>query len=84
VLRSYRQVFRIRGLALPLLASFAGSLPIGMLNLSVLLLVRLHGQSHTTSGLVAGAVNLGAGVGLIVEGGWIDRRAHRAFSLQQA
>ena len=73
MLRSYRQVFRIRGLALPLLASFAGSLPIGMLNLSVLLLVRLHGQSLTTSGLVAGAVNLGAGAGLVVQGAWIDR-----------
>jgi MFS family permease len=74
VLRSYRQVFRIRGLSLPLLASFAGSLPIGMLNLSVLLLVRLHGQSFSAAGVIAGALNLGSGAGLVVQGAWIDRR----------
>jgi MFS family permease len=74
VLRSYRQVFRIRGLSLPLLASFAGSLPIGMLNLSVLLLIRLHGQSFGAAGVVAGALNLGSGAGLVAQGTWIDRR----------
>jgi MFS family permease len=74
VLLSYRRVFRIRGLSLPLLASFAGSLPIGMLNLSVLLLVRLHGQSFGAAGLIAGALNLGSGAGLVAQGGWIDRR----------
>ena len=45
MLLSYRQVLRIKGLLPPLLASFAGSLPIGMLSLGVLLLARLHGQS---------------------------------------
>jgi MFS family permease len=74
VLLSYRQVFRIRGLSLPLLASFAGSLPIGMLSLSVLLLVRLHGQSFGAAGMVAGALNLGSGAGLVAQGAWIDRR----------
>jgi MFS family permease len=74
VLRSYRQVFRIRGLSLPLLASFAGSLPIGMLSLSVLLLVRLHGQSIGAAALAAGALNLGSGAGLVAQGAWIDRR----------
>jgi MFS family permease len=74
VLLPYRQVFRIRGLSLPLLASFAGSLPIGMLNLSVLLLVRLHGQSFGAAGIVAGALNLGSGAGLVAQGAWIDRR----------
>ena len=74
MLRSYRQVFGIRGLSLPLLASFAGSLPIGMLNLSVLLLVRLHGQSFSAAGAIVGALNLGSGAGLVVQGAWIDRR----------
>jgi MFS family permease len=74
MLRSYLQVFRIRGLSVPLLTSFAGSLPIGMLNLSVLLLVRLHGQSFGAAGIVAGALNLGSGAGLVAQGAWIDRR----------
>lgn len=74
MLPSYRQVFRIRGLSLPLLASFAGSLPIGMLNLSVLLLIRLHGHSFGAAGIVAGALNLGSGAGLVAQAAWIDRR----------
>jgi MFS family permease len=74
VLRLYRQVFRIRGLSLPLLASFAGALPIGMLSLSVLLLVRLHGHSFGAAGLVAAALNLGSAAGLVIQGAWIDRR----------
>jgi MFS family permease len=74
MLLSYRQVFRIPGLLPPLLASFAGSLPIGMLGLSVLLLVRLHGQSFGTAGIIAGALNLGSGAGLVAQGAWIDRR----------
>jgi MFS family permease len=74
VLPSYRQVFRIRGLSLPLLASFAGSLPISMLNLSVLLLVRLHSHSFTAAGIVAGALDLGSGAGLVAQAAWIDRR----------
>lgn len=74
MLRAYLQVFRIRGLSVPLLTSFAGSLPIGMLNLSVLLLVRLHGQSFGAAGIVAGALNLGSGAGLVAQGAWIDRR----------
>jgi MFS family permease len=77
MLRAYLQVFRIRGLSVPLLTSFAGSLPIGMLNLSVLLLVRLHGQSFGAAGIVAGALNLGSGAGLVAEGAWIDRRGRR-------
>lgn len=74
MLLPYRQVFRVRGLSLPLLASFAGSLPIGMLSLSVLLIVRLHGESFSTAGLVAGALNVGSAAGLVVQGRCIDRR----------
>jgi MFS family permease len=74
VLRPYRQVFGVRGLSLPLLASFAGSLPIGMLSLSVLLFVRLHRQSLGAAGLAAGALNLGSGAGLVAQGAWMDRR----------
>ena len=61
MLLSYRQVLRIKGLLPPLLASFAGSLPIGMLSLGALLLVRLHGQSFGAAGIIAGALNLGSG-----------------------
>lgn len=74
MLPSYRQVFRIHGLSLPLLASFAGSVPIAMLNLSVLLLVRLHGQSFGAAGIIVGALNLGSGAGVVAQGAWIDRR----------
>jgi hypothetical protein len=49
-------------------------LPIGMLNLSVLLLVRLHGRSFGVADMVAGALNLGSGAGLVALGAWIDRR----------
>jgi len=74
VLSSYRQVLRIPGLLPPLLASFAGSLPISMLGLSVLLLVRLHGQSFGAAGMIAGALSLGSGAGLVAQGAWMDRR----------
>jgi len=74
VLSSYRQVLRIPGLLPPLLASLAGSLPIGMLGLSVLLLVRLHGQSFGAAGMIAGALSLGSGAGLVAQGAWMDRR----------
>lgn len=77
MLPSYRQVFRIRGLSLPLLASFAGSLPIGMLNLSVLLLIRLHGHSFGAAGIVAGALNLGSSAGLVAQAAWIVTVAGR-------
>jgi hypothetical protein len=70
----YRQVFRTRGLPVPLLASFAGALPIGMLNLSVLLFVRLYGQSFAAADIVAGALSLGSGAGVIAQGACIDRR----------
>ena len=74
MLSSYRQVLRIPGLLPPLLASFAGSLPISMLGLSVLLLVRLHGQSFGAAGMIAGALSLGSGAGLVAQGAWMDRR----------
>ena len=74
MLSSYRQVLRIPGLLPPLLASLAGSLPIGMLGLSVLLLVRLHGQSFGAAGMIAGALSLGSGAGLVAQGAWMDRR----------
>ena len=74
MLSSYRQVLRIPGLLPPLLASLAGSLPISMLGLSVLLLVRLHGQSFGAAGMIAGALSLGSGAGLVAQGAWMDRR----------
>jgi MFS family permease len=74
VLRPYRQVLRTHGLPVPLLASFAGALPIGMLSLGVLLFVRLHGQSFAAAGIVAGCLSIGSGAGVVAQGAGIDRR----------
>jgi len=53
VLRSYRQVFRIRGLSLRC-CQLRRSLPIGMPHLSVLLLARLTPVVRA-AGMIAGA-----------------------------
>ncbi|WP_460523864.1 MFS transporter [Flindersiella endophytica] len=66
------------GLALPLLTSFLGSLPIGMLNLGILLLLQSTTGSFTRAGAVVAAFSVGNGVGLLVQGRLIDRRGQSA------
>ncbi len=70
----YIRVLSSPRVALPLLASLAGALPIGMLSLGVLLLVRDASGSLTEAGAAAGALTLGNAVGAIVQGQLIDRR----------
>lgn len=73
MLRPYLHLLRTPGLAVPLLASVLGALPIGMLELSVLLLVRLETGSFAEAGAMAGAIGVGNALGIIVQGALIDR-----------
>ena len=74
MLRPYVVVLCQPGVAVPLLASFLGSLLIGMLELSVLLLVRLRTGSFVEGGLITAVFGLGNAVGIVVQGSLIDRR----------
>ena len=71
--RPFVRVVRTPGVALPVVASFLGALPIGMLGLGVLLLVHSTTGSFATAGLVAGAFSIGNAVGLVTQGHCIDR-----------
>lgn len=73
-MRPYARALRTPGALLPLLASFVGSLLIGMLSLGVLLLVRLETGSFTQAGIVSGALGMGNAIGVAIQGGLIDRR----------
>jgi MFS family permease len=73
VFRPYVCVVRASGAPLPLLASFLGSLPIGMLTLGVLLLVQSTTGSFSSAGLASGALTAGNACGLLVQGRLIDR-----------
>lgn len=72
--RPYFIVLRTPGLAIPLLTTFLGSLPIGMLNLGILLLIQSTTGSFARAGAVVGAFSVGNGIGLLVQGRLIDRR----------
>lgn len=67
------RVVRTPGVALPVVASFLGALPIGMLGIGVLLLVHSTTGSFAVAGLVAGAFSIGNAVGLVMQGHFIDR-----------
>jgi MFS family permease len=84
LLRPYVVVLRQPGVAVPLLASFLGSLLIGMLELSVLLLVRLKTGSFVEGGLVTAVLGLGNAVGIVVQGSLIDRRGQTAVLVPAA
>ncbi|HEX4213860.1 MAG TPA: MFS transporter, partial [Candidatus Dormibacteraeota bacterium] len=69
----YVRLLRIPGVPRLLLATFAGALPIGILDLAVLLLVRAATGSLGEAGEVAGALAAGNAVGITVQGRLIDR-----------
>ena len=71
--RPFVAVLAVREARWPLLASFLGALPIGMLSLSVLLLVQTETGSPGAAGAVAAAVAVGNAVGLTVQGALLDR-----------
>jgi MFS family permease len=84
LLRPYVVVLRQPGVAAPLLASFLGSLLIGMLELSVLLLARLKTGSFVEGGLVTAVLGLGNAIGIVVQGSLIDRRGQTAVLVPAA
>jgi MFS family permease len=69
----YIRLLRIPGVPRLLLATFAGALPLGMLNLAILLLVRAATGSLGEAGLMAGALTAGNAVGITVQGRLLDR-----------
>jgi MFS family permease len=84
LLRPYVVVLRQPGVAAPLLASFLGSLLIGMLELSVLLMVRLETGSFVEGGLVTAVLGFGNAVGIVVQGSLIDRRGQTSVLVPAA
>jgi MFS family permease len=66
-------VLAVTGVRLPVLASFLGAVPIGMVGLAVLLAVRAATGSLADAGVAAGAVGVGNAIGLVVQGRLISR-----------
>jgi MFS family permease len=84
VFRPYLRVLRIDGAWSPTLAGFLGALPIGMLNLAVLLLVEANTGSFAGAGVATGAFSLGNAIGLVVQGRLIDRHGQTAVLVSTA
>jgi MFS family permease len=84
VFRPYFVVLRTPGLAIPLLTTFLGSLPIGMLNLGILLLLQSTTGSLARAGAVVGAFSVGNGIGLLAQGRLIDRRGQTRVLISTA
>jgi len=74
MLRPYSRVLRTPGILLPFLATFAGSLSIGMLGLAILLFAHARTGSLGVAGVIAGLYSAGNALGLVVQGRFIDRR----------
>lgn len=72
-LSRYLVVLRRPGVGRPAVGAAVASLPIGMLGLAVLLLVAQSGSGFTGAGLVVGALGVGTGIGMVVQGRLIDR-----------
>jgi MFS family permease len=68
-----RAVLGAPGAPALLVARTAGSLPIGMVGLGIVLLLRAHGHSYALAGLVVGAYSLGVATGGPVLGRLVDR-----------
>lgn len=73
VFRPYVRVFRAPGALVGYCATFLGSFPISMLGLSVLLLIRSSSGSMALAGAVSGALAVGNGCGLLLQGRLLDR-----------
>jgi MFS family permease len=73
VFRPFVLVLRTPGAGLPVIASFLGALPIGMLGLGVLLTVRSTTGSFAAAGAASGALSIGNAIGLVPQGQLIDR-----------
>lgn len=71
--RRYRELLALPGARAPLLLSTAGSMPIGMFGLGILLLAHDATASFAQAGRVVGAFSLANAVGAIAQGRLMDR-----------
>src|SRR3954463_2744112 len=69
----YRAVLALPEARWPLVASVAGSMPIGMYGLGILLLVRDTNGSFAVAGRVVGAFGLANALGAVAQGRLMDR-----------
>jgi len=72
--RVYARILRTPGVALIVLATLLGRLPIGVSGLAILLFVREVSGSFAAAGLCTGALALGSAAGAPFQGRLIDRR----------
>ena len=71
--RRYARLLTLPGARAPVLASAAGSLPIGMYGLAILLLARDVTGSYAEAGRVVGAFGLANAFGAVAQGRLMDR-----------
>jgi MFS family permease len=69
----YRALLALPQARAPLVASIAGSMPIGMFGLAILLLVRDTNGSFAVAGRVVGAFGLANAIGAVAQGRLMDR-----------
>jgi len=72
--RVYARILRTPGVAMLVLATLIGRLPIGISGLAILLYVEEVSDSFAAAGLCAGALALGSAAGAPFQGRLIDRR----------
>jgi hypothetical protein len=70
----YAQILRMPGVALVVLATLVGRMPIGISGLAILLYVREVTGSFAAAGASAGALALGSAAGAPFQGRLVDRR----------
>jgi predicted MFS family arabinose efflux permease len=70
----YAQILRTPGVAVIVLATLIGRMPIGISGLAILLYVEEVSGSYAAAGLCAGALALGSAAGAPFQGRLIDRR----------
>jgi MFS family permease len=70
----YARILRTPGVAVIVLATLIGRMPIGISGLAILLFVREVTGSFASAGLCAGALALGSALGAPLQGRLIDRR----------
>ncbi|HEV3375646.1 MAG TPA: MFS transporter [Thermoleophilaceae bacterium] len=73
-MRVYARILRTPGVAMIVLATLIGRLPIGISGLAILLYVEEVSDSFAAAGLCAGALALGSAAGAPFQGRLIDRR----------
>src|SRR3954468_13798557 len=75
--RRYGTLLALPGARAPVLASVAGSMPIGMYTFGIVLLVRDATGAFATAGRIAGAFGLANALGAVLQGRLMDRLGQR-------